>query len=158
MGFPFMCLIVPGTQQVFNRDIKQMDLPDFSELILTKENFYFQKTLKISVCMLQVVKQQFRKNTWFPCYYKEVKGFPGGSRGTDPACQGRRHKRYGFDPWVRKIPSRRAWPSTPVFLPGKPHGQRNWWATVHSVTELGRTEETLYTQARKLNNMNKPSE
>ena len=24
-----------------------------------------------------------------------------------------------------KIPWRRKWPSTPVFLPGKPHGQRN---------------------------------
>ena len=25
----------------------------------------------------------------------------------------------GFDPWVRKIPSRRKWLPTPVFLPGK---------------------------------------
>ena len=30
-----------------------------------------------------------------------------------------------FDPWVRKIPWRRAWQLTPVFLPGEPHGQRN---------------------------------
>ena len=29
----------------------------------------------------------------------------------------------GFDPWVRKIPWGRAWLLTPVFLPGKPHGQ-----------------------------------
>ena len=36
----------------------------------------------------------------------------------------RRHKRCGFNPWVRKIPWRRArWP-TPAFLPGKSHGQR----------------------------------
>ena len=28
-------------------------------------------------------------------------------------------KRRGFDPWVRKIPYRRAWQSTPVFLPGE---------------------------------------
>ena len=27
------------------------------------------------------------------------------------------------DPWVRKIPWRRAWQSTPAFLPGEPHGQ-----------------------------------
>lgn len=27
-----------------------MDLLDFSELILTKENFYSQKTLKVCVC------------------------------------------------------------------------------------------------------------
>ena len=29
-----------------------------------------------------------------------------------------------FDPWVRKIPCRRKWQPTPVFLPGKFHGQR----------------------------------
>ena len=34
-------------------------------------------------------------------------------------------KRCGFDPWVRKIPWRREWQPTPVFLPGKSHGQRS---------------------------------
>ena len=37
---------------------------------------------------------------------------PGGTNGKDPACQFRRHKRCGWvqsDPWVRKIPWRRAW-------------------------------------------------
>ena len=29
-----------------------------------------------------------------------------------------------FNPWVRNIPWRREWKSTPVFLPGKCHGQR----------------------------------
>ena len=31
-------------------------------------------------------------------------GFPGGTSGKESACQCRRHKRCGFDPWVRKIP------------------------------------------------------
>ena len=30
----------------------------------------------------------------------------------------------GFDPWVRKIPWRREWLPTPVFLPGEFHRQR----------------------------------
>ena len=30
-----------------------------------------------------------------------------------------------FDPWVRKMPWRRKWQPTPVFLPGKSHGQRS---------------------------------
>ena len=34
-------------------------------------------------------------------------------------------RRPGFDPWVGKIPWRRAWPPTPVFLPGNPYGQRS---------------------------------
>ena len=46
-----------------------------------------------------------------------MSGFPGSARGKEPACQCRRHKRYGFDPWVRKIPWRRVWPPTPLFYP-----------------------------------------
>ena len=30
-----------------------------------------------------------------------------------------------FDPWIRKTPWRRKWQPTPVFLPGKSHGQRS---------------------------------
>ena len=33
--------------------------------------------------------------------------------------------RPGFDPWVRKIPWRREWQPTPVFLLGEFHGQRS---------------------------------
>ena len=35
-------------------------------------------------------------------------GFPGDTSGEEPACQWRRRKRCGFDPWLRKIPWRRA--------------------------------------------------
>ena len=49
-------------------------------------------------------------------------GFPGGSEGKESACQGRRCE---FDPWVRRVPWRRKWHPTPVFLPGKSHGQRS---------------------------------
>ena len=34
-------------------------------------------------------------------------------------------KTQGFDPWVGKIPWRRGWQRTPVFLPGESDGQRN---------------------------------
>ena len=47
---------------------------------------------------------------------------PGGK---EPACQSRRCKRPGFDPRVGKIPWRRAWQPTPVFLPGEFHAQRS---------------------------------
>ena len=45
--------------------------------------------------------------------------------GKESACQCRRCKRCGFDFWVGKIPWRKKWQPTPVFLPGKFHGQRN---------------------------------
>ena len=37
----------------------------------------------------------------------------------------KRHRRCGFDPWVKKIPWRRAWTPTPVLLPEESHGQRS---------------------------------
>ena len=43
----------------------------------------------------------------------------------EPACQRRGLKRYGFYLWVGKIPWRRAWQLTPLFLPGESHGQRS---------------------------------
>ena len=34
-------------------------------------------------------------------------------------------RKPGFDPWVGKIPWRRKWQPTPVFLPGELHGQKS---------------------------------
>ena len=68
--------------------------------------------------------------------------FLGGASGKEPACQCRRCKRWGFDPWVGKMPWRRACQPTPVILPGNPKDRGNWWATVQgglkeSNTSLG---------------------
>ena len=52
-------------------------------------------------------------------------GFPGDASGKETACQCRRHKRCGFDPWVRTIPLEESLEPTPVFLPGEAHGQRS---------------------------------
>ena len=52
-------------------------------------------------------------------------GFPGCASDKEPPCQCRRHKRCRFDSWVRKIPWSGKWQPTPVFLPGKSHGQRS---------------------------------
>ena len=48
-------------------------------------------------------------------------GFSGGSVVKNPPA----NRRRGFDPWVGKIPWRRKGQRTPVFLPGKFHGQRS---------------------------------
>ena len=37
-------------------------------------------------------------------------------------CQ---YKKLEFNPWIGKIPWRRKWQPTLVFLPGKPHGRRS---------------------------------
>ena len=51
-----------------------------------------------------------------------ITGLPRWLSGNESTCQCRR---YGLDPWVRKIPCRRAQQPTPVFLPGESHGQRS---------------------------------
>ena len=50
------------------------------------------------------------------------RGLPRWLSGKESACQCRKLR---FHPWVRKIPWRRKWLPTPLFLPGKSHGQRS---------------------------------
>ena len=50
--------------------------------------------------------------------------FSSDASGKESTCQCRSHGRGRFSPWVGKIPWRRAWQPTPVFLPGEFHGQR----------------------------------
>ena len=75
-------------------------------------------------------------------------GLPRWFSGKESTCQLKRCQRCSFNPWVGKIPWRRKWQPTPVFLPGKFHAQRNltgyspWgcrvrhdWGTEHACME-----------------------
>ena len=44
-------------------------------------------------------------------------------------------RRSRFNPWVRKIPWRRKWQPSLVFLPGKSIDRGVWQATVHGVAK-----------------------
>ena len=48
---------------------------------------------------------------------------PGGASSKELTCQCRRLKR--LDPWIRKIPWRRAWQFSALFSPGEPYRQRS---------------------------------
>ena len=52
-------------------------------------------------------------------------GFPGSTVVKESLCQCRGCKRQKLNSWARKIPWSRKWQPTPVFLPGKFHGQRS---------------------------------
>ena len=55
--------------------------------------------------------------------FKQIqRGFPSGSVVKNPPAN---TGDTGFSPWVEKIPWRRKWQPTPLFLPGKSHGQRS---------------------------------
>ena len=43
--------------------------------------------------------------------------------------------KHEFDLWVRKIPWRRAWQPSPVFLPGNPMNRGDWQAPVPSIAK-----------------------
>ena len=72
-------------------------------------------------------------------------GFPVGAIGKESTSQCRRCRRYGFHPWVGKIPWRRKWQPTPVFSPGEFQGQRSlvgynpWDHKELDMTEQGST-------------------
>ena len=62
---------------------------------------------------------------WVCSLWMKIKGcLPTGSAAENPPL-GKSCRRCGFDSWVRKVPWRRAWPPTPVLLPGESHGQRS---------------------------------
>ena len=67
--------------------------------------------------------------TWKRCH------FPGGTSGKELTCQCRRWKRCRFDPWVGKIPQKRKWQPTPVFLPGGSVDRGAWQTTVHRIAK-----------------------
>ena len=59
---------------------------------------------------------------------KEPLRLPWWLRGKEPACYAEDRllcRRHRFNPWVKKIPWRRKWQPTPIFLPEKSHGQRS---------------------------------
>ena len=52
-------------------------------------------------------------------------------------------KRRRFDPWVGKIPWRKAWQPSPVFLPGGSHGQRSLVTIVHGIAQSRTQRKSL---------------
>ena len=69
-----------------------------------------------------MLSKKKKKKVYFLDKVSFIRGFPGGSAVKKlPANAGD----VGLDPGVRKITWRRKWQPTPVFLPGKSHGQRN---------------------------------
>ena len=67
---------------------------------------------------------------------QENRGFLGGAGGKESACQYRRSRRAVFDLWVGKMPWKRAWQPTPVFLPAESPEQRSLVGyTVHGVAK-----------------------
>ena len=86
--------------------------PDFPEMIL-----YLRQTSELFIAwMITMVAPDvygiFKHFKWFPWWLRQQR-----------ICL--QCRRPGSIPWVGKIPWRRKWLPTPVFLPGEFHGQRS---------------------------------
>ena len=76
-------------------------------------------TLLPSLSLSESINREFvRKEDphWICRFLPSLMGLSWWLSGKEPACQCRRHL---FNPWVSKIPWRRTWQPTPLFLPGK---------------------------------------
>ena len=73
-------------------------------------------------------------------------GLPRWLSGKEPTCQHRRRKSHGFDPWVGKIPWRRKWELTPVFLPGESQTEEPDMLQSMGSQEVGHDWMTLHTK------------
>ena len=82
------------------------------------------------------------------CANTENSDLPGlsGLKTKKSVCQCRRHRFY---PWIGKIPWRREWQPTPVFLPGKPHGQ----SSQAGYSPWGRRVRDHWTTRQQLNHV-----
>ena len=89
----------------------------FSLLFLCSNLCAFLNMVQISILNIMC----FGIFLWVLCAW----GLPRWLSGEEAAYQCGSHRRCRFDPWVGKIPWRRKWQPTPVFLPGKSHGQRS---------------------------------
>ena len=76
--------------------------------------------------------QQVEEPMWWFCQMLSIftlimftRGLPRWHSAKELTCQCKRYKKCRFNPWVGKIPWKRAWQPTPVFLPGESHGQRS---------------------------------
>ena len=72
-----------------------------------------------------------------PCFLSSFAAtlgpFLGGISGQESTCYCRRHKRWRFHPWVRKIPGRGYGNTLQYSCLENPMDREAWWSTVHGV-------------------------
>ena len=118
--------------------------PKTSTVLRLRNPSLFQNKTRHTVCPLHgdvFIEVKRELELWI----KARQYFPSGSVRTRQQC--RSHGRCRLDLSVRKLPWRRKWQPTPVFLPGESHGQSSlagyspWGHKESDTTEV--TQHTL---------------
>ena len=99
-----------------------------------KSFFFFFKKIQTGIVDIILYRHSLKFDIYFYLFYRPIdyifilpkseKGFPRWFIRKESTRQCRRHRRHGFELWIRKI-WRRIWQPTPGFLPWKSHGQRS---------------------------------
>ena len=111
---PTILLLVPPIFNAFNH----AEMLDFSP--------HSQEDLSYHFFFWSVTRSSFLNSSKVVCCSRPVGNPLSHSRASLVAQMVKNRPIFGetwFSPWVEKIPSRREWPHTPVFLHGKFHGQ-----------------------------------
>ena len=109
---PFSSVSLPPAPSSINPHLTLMDV--------------FQNEIKLTPGKCHSAAPHSSKDFYLFCREKSHPPMlPRWFNSKESACQCRRRRRCRCDPWVRKIPWRTAWQPTPIFLPGKSHGQRS---------------------------------
>ena len=128
-SFPVSQFFASGGQKIgasASASILPISIQNWFPLGLTGLIALLSKGLSRVFSSTTVWKHQFFDA--LPLWHEEllIRGFLGLALVVkNPPANAGDARDHGFDPWVRKIPWRRAWQPTPVFLPGKSHGQRS---------------------------------
>ena len=77
------------------------------------------------------------------CVAMTLSRLPWWLSSKESTCQ---FRKYEFNPWVKKIPWRGKWQSTPIFLPGKSNGQRNLACSLRGRKKVRQDLETKQQQ------------
>ena len=128
--------------------ILDLNVPRACMFLLCCLAITFNQSIMIGLCPLHHLGSSLRF-LWPFCvsvsllntlsfFFNSSSGLPWWLSVKKSTCQCRK---CGFDSWSKKIPWRRKWQPTLVFLPGKSHGQRSLEAIVPGVvksqTQLG---------------------
>ena len=146
---PRHCFIKPNLHNILNPLLTFQ----WSLQHLYRSRFHLKKSLFLWALKFYDEIAEIESHRWAPLlilvlllFLPICRGFCSGS-AVKNRLQYRSLRRHGLDPWVGKIPWRRAWQPTPVFLPGESHGQ---WSLVGYSPWGGKgldmTEATSHTQ------------
>ena len=117
-------------------------------ILLSHKNDWKQATDTFATtCMdLEIIRLRglSQRKTNITSYHLYDGGFPGGASSEEPTCWCRRHKRWGFDPWVGKIPWRRACNPLQYSCLENPMDRGAWWVMVHKFTKSQMSYDITY--------------